>query len=425
MNLNQMVLMITSVLAACIQHRLITSFFEEKAAGKCRERISYILYGCFLYLILLKVPIPGFLLIFSMLSIFLLTLNYSGNLKKHLLVTIYVFLICFCTEILFMLFFEYQKVFIFQVHKIHSIYSNIFVKGITYIFAVILSQKKVYAKIKNEIPASYWIGIISLPIATLILSLLFLEGASETGQKNLIFAILLLIFINVIGFQLYLRMIELLQENSKRKMIRTQTEYYANQLKMMQEENRKMASLRHDMKNHLFMLRSLYEKKENVLPEEYIHELLVKISEKRAVCATGNIVVDSILNYKLAELEKDGVDLSLDLCIPPELSLSDVDLTTILGNLTDNAVAAVRETEKKKILRIRLHYEQGRLILKMENSYRKLSKSRDGKLQTTKKDRSDHGIGLESVKETIEKYQGDMEIEYDEEIFTVFVILYC
>ena len=44
---------------------------------------------------------------------------------------------------------------------------------------------------------------------------------------------------------------------------------------------------------------------------------------------------------------------------------------------------------------------------------------------TTKSDKAEHGIGLESVRYTVEKYHGTVEIEKKESIFKVTVFMYA
>ena len=71
-----------------------------------------------------------------------------------------------------------------------------------------------------------------------------------------------------------------------------------------------------------------------------------------------------------------------------------------------------------------LDHNKGRLILQIENSYKNIVKSQ-GKLQTTKKEKQGHGIGLDSVREVSERYNGIIQIDYENNLFIVVVILYC
>ena len=92
-------------------------------------------------------------------------------------------------------------------------------------------------------------------------------------------------------------------------------------------------------------------------------------------------------------------------------------------NLLDNSVRAIKEADKKE-LHITLKYKKGRLILQIRNSYKNISVSQ-GRFQTTKKEKQGHGIGLESVREVAERYNGIIQIDYEDSLFIVVVILYC
>ena len=169
------------------------------------------------------------------------------------------------------------------------------------------------------------------------------------------------------------------------------------------------------------MLKSLYEKGEIDSYRDYLDTLLSKIDKKEEVCKSGNLVVDSIINYKLRNI--NDINLYIDVCIPKKLEISDVDMTVVLGNLLDNAIRAVKEADRKK-LQITMRYNKGRLILQIENAYKNIIKSQ-GKLQTTKKEKQGHGIGLENVREVVERYDGIIQIDCKDNMFVVMAILYC
>ena len=143
------------------------------------------------------------------------------------------------------------------------------------------------------------------------------------------------------------------------------------------------------------------------------------------MCKSGNIIVDSIINYKLKEIVNTSI--CVDVCIPEKLTISDMDLTSMLGNLLDNSLRAIEEVNengKKSVLCLNLNYTKGRLMLRIENSYLAV-KVFQGKFQTTKKEQKGHGIGLESVKEVVSKYNGILKISCEKDLFIVEAVLYC
>jgi hypothetical protein len=46
-------------------------------------------------------------------------------------------------------------------------------------------------------------------------------------------------------------------------------------------------------------------------------------------------------------------------------------------------------------------------------------------LQTTKRDKESNEIGIEIVRNTVDKYNGTVQINFVDNIFSVSVVLYC
>lgn len=421
MSLVHSVFIVSNILGTISIFKLITIFFERENINQYIELLSYFIYYISSVLFFIIFPVPVVLLLFNIISIFIITLNYAGTLKRHITATVYVYLIIFGIEIVCMSLFEYKKIFIFKIQELHSVYLIICVKVLVYVISLILSERKFNIKKLGDISVIYWIGVVSIPVSSLVIMVLFLNIAVGSEQLQILIALIFITIINIVSFQLYNQIISIMQERNKKIVLHKQEESYLQQLKMIQANNENISLIRHDMQNHLFMLKSLYEKGEIDSYQSYFDTLLYKINKKKELCKSGNLVVDSIINYKLRNI--NDINLYIDVCIPKKLEISDVDMTVVLGNLLDNAVRAVKESDRKE-LKINLKYKKGRLILQIENSYKNIVKSQ-GKLQTTKKEKQGHGIGLESVREVTERYNGIMQIDYLDKMFIVVVILYC
>ena len=317
--------------------------------------------------------------------------------------------------------FEYKKIFIFRVQELHSAYLIICTNILVYIVSIILSERKFSIKKSGDVSGLFWVGVVSIPVASLVIMLLFLNIATGHEQLQILIALLSVTIINIVSFQLYSYVVFAMQEINRKLILQKQEESYLQQLKMIQTDNENISLIKHDIQNHLFMLKSLYERGETDSYKQYLDTLLSKINRKEEVCKSENLVVDSIINYKLKNIGE--VNLYIDVCIPKKLQISDVDMTALLGNLLDNSVRAIKEADKKE-LHITLKYKKGRLILQIRNSYKNISVSQ-GRFQTTKKEKQGHGIGLESVREVAERYNGIIQIDYEDSLFIVVVILYC
>lgn len=71
-----------------------------------------------------------------------------------------------------------------------------------------------------------------------------------------------------------------------------------------------------------------------------------------------------------------------------------------------------------------IKYIKGRLILTIDNSYNGILNKKEGELFTTNIDKENHGIGLQNVKSVLEKYNGNIDFEYDNSNFHTIVSMY-
>lgn len=425
MRLVHSVFVITNTLGVISIFKLISIFFERQDINKKIEFISYSLYFVLSSLVFIFLPIPLLMLFFHIISIFALTFNYEGTIKSRITATIYVYLIIFAVEIIFMSLFDHRKIFVFKAQELHSIYLIICVRAVVYIVSLILSGKKNNLIKYKNISIGYWTGVISIPIASLFVIIMFLNIANVTEHKQILFVVSALIMINLVSFQLYNYTLTMLQEKNKKNILQKQNSSYLQQLRIIQADNANMSLIRHDIKNHLFALKSLYEKGDIDSFKDYFNCILSNIDMEEKLCNSGNIIVDSMINYKLKGVA--NTDISVDVFIPEKLDISDMDITVILGNLLDNALRAIKKVKERgeeSKLHLNLNYTKGRLILRIENSYLNVNLVR-GNFLTTKKDKKGHGLGLESVKEVLSKYDGVLQITCDKGIFIVEAVLYC
>ena len=110
-------------------------------------------------------------------------------------------------------------------------------------------------------------------------------------------------------------------------------------------------------------------------------------------------------------------------CALPILRLRSFDLNVLLGNLLDNAIDASMQTEEKK-LNITIKLDKGVLFLYICNSCQRIADGRSGFLETTKEDKTNHGIGLKNVRQIVEKYHGDLAFQYENNFMETDVMMY-
>lgn len=172
--------------------------------------------------------------------------------------------------------------------------------------------------------------------------------------------------------------------------------------------------IHHDMKNHLLALRGCIGSDQAA--GQYLNQLMDELTAFEVPAYTGNPILDGLLADKCRIARSDGIDLTLQIGYWPGGLLSDPDTTVIFGNLLDNAIEASRQVEDPELRSILLKTAAaaGGVCITVSNYFagRQGAPRAAGALPpTTKADRAAHGIGLGSVKRSLEKYGGALTLE--------------
>ena len=205
-------------------------------------------------------------------------------------------------------------------------------------------------------------------------------------------------------------------------------EFYFSQCQLMQESVEQIKSIRHDMKLHLATVKDYTANNKTIEATEYLGSLLGDIGETEVYSDTGNIAFDSIINFKLKNAVEDNVKLDIKVFVPPVLNIEVADVVTILGNLLDNALDAVAKVGDKRI-KLNIESIKGNLFIMIENTFDGEIKYRPGKDESekviiTRKKICEHGHGLNNVRKSASKYDGQMNINHEGNVFSVGILLY-
>ena len=188
--------------------------------------------------------------------------------------------------------------------------------------------------------------------------------------------------------------------------------------------------VRHEMKNHMTNIKGLAGAGEYGEIEDYIRRMDETMQELEYKYVTGNAVTDVIINDKWRRAEKAGIRFDADFRYGGEIPA--FDLGIILNNLLDNAIEACEKLESGKgFIRLMLKRKKQFLLLEVENSFDGTAPVQtDGglTLPTTKQSTlpgiiTEHGIGLENVRDVAERYFGGVNIKVKGDVFHVTVML--
>ncbi len=422
MSIYEIIFIITIPIYLISIYKINYCLLGERIYSKKIEISSYLIYALSLSFIYMTVRIPIVLLIFNFISFFLISLNYYGKILKRVVCTFSLYIFLFIIEISITVLTGYLKITAYEISEYNSIIGIILARILMLVLTYLLHKYK-KSKIKNfPVPIYYYIAHIFILAGVLYLFLVSLENELLSTTQVAISSIIVL-FVNGVIIFVDEKICDTMVINNERNLLKQQNISYENQADIMNKSLLTIKSLKHDIKNHIITLKSLYNNGKHELFDDYTDKILSEICGNKIFSHSDNFIVDSILNFKLQELDDLQVSIKLDISIPQNLNILAYDLTVILGNLLDNAITAIRQTKYDKKLNLCMHVTKGSLVILIDNTYNGRLNSLGGKLKTTKVLKETHGIGLQNVQNTILNYNGELQINYTKDIFSVAVLI--
>lgn len=180
---------------------------------------------------------------------------------------------------------------------------------------------------------------------------------------------------------------------------------------------------RHDYRNHIQTMKSYASSGDMEAIKSYLNELDTDLSTVDTVIKTGNKMTDAIINSKISLAKSKKIVVKADAHIPVALTVSELDLCIIIGNLFDNAIEASLEIpEEQRIIRVYMDMKNTQLYMSFTNfTAHGKQKKQNGRFSTSKGD--GHGFGLVRVDDIVERYGGYLSRNSEDGAFTTEILL--
>lgn len=291
--------------------------------------------------------------------------------------------------------------------------------NIMYLWLIGIMHKVINKKIKN-LPLKYWILIVIIPITSIFLLQTILNSFIEYSVINywlLGISLAGVIYINIAMFNFF--------ESYENKM----RIKYLESLKHQQEENYKLLALsykqvrefKHDIENQFSVLSDMLKSGDNDAAIQYIDKLNSFVRLANRVCFTGNNAVDSIVNIKGSLAKTYDIDFICKINIKTSIKTDELELCRIIGNGLDNAIeGCLRSNAENKHIMLYINEEREKLFLVITNTSEEVDVSN---LSSTKADSEFHGIGVSSIKSSVERLGGLVKFGFEDEIFEVTIMV--
>lgn len=214
------------------------------------------------------------------------------------------------------------------------------------------------------------------------------------------------------------------EEKLQKEMLSAQIEDTRRHVKQVESLYHDIRSLKHDMANHVTILEQLYEKNEVKQAKEYTDHLKNTLYDVTGQVKSGNPVTDVILSEYREKAEKKGVAFETSYFYPKSAQLDVFDVSVILSNALENALAAAERVQEAPYIKIRSYRKDNAYMIEVANSAKEeLTINPDTGLPVTKKQTEGHGYGLSNIRRAAEKYYGGIDLQYEKDQFKLVVML--
>ena len=196
------------------------------------------------------------------------------------------------------------------------------------------------------------------------------------------------------------------------------------------EHLKELRVFRHDFKNRIIGLKALLDNGKYDEAKEYLNSLeqLFDITEKGDISYSNNTLIDAILQNTAYKCKKESIRFDAEVILSEnELSLSQIDICSLFGNLCDNAFEAQSgKNLSDAFISITTSRREKWIIITVENRYDGITlNNSEGKITTSKNDKENHGFGLNIIKNIVESINGaKVLIEQDAEnkVFSISLV---
>lgn len=295
----------------------------------------------------------------------------------------------------------------------------------------ILIQIMVVIKNKSRSSDSGDISIVLLMV-TLVASLTvfmtyYIFGVeSNVNSKETVWAItssIILVSSDILILWVNIRINERKAENERIKIQLEQEKADARYYKLENEKNESLEILRHDMNNHL---NTMLDMETNSDLKDYITSIMEQYNIKKRTTFSNNNVLNGLISEYSSKCYMENIEFVVDIRPGTIDDIAATDIVALFGNILSNAYEAAKQCEKinGKYIELVVKRKHETTLIKCVNSCAVPPKIIGGKFISIKKDTNrKHGYGMKSIDKIVNKYHGSHIEQFDENEFTISIIL--
>lgn len=371
------------------------------------EYISFMIISYFISNNILRIVIT--LLLFTIVSCF----GYKGQILYKLFLSMLFWIFLNSTE--FICLFLITHIYRFKSLEIPFITPVIIISKLL-IFIMLILVKKFFLLKTTHLYKYDWFILFLFPIYSVTIILILYDNYIKTNFINdisifiaffsLIFNIVLLLFLENFfdkrKFEIENQTLTLRIRNEEDK------------IKTLQESQFQLKKQAHDFENHLDTILKLLQNSNFEPIEDYIRKLSRDVAIHQEKIITGNVYIDTILTHKYYESINKNINITFDINDFTNFSIMEPhDIVSLISNTFDNAIESCIHCTDFKEIEIQLKYNNEEMLYSISNTVPSpVYIDINATTISTKSDISNHGYGMNIIKDIIKQYNGHINYSY-------------
>lgn len=307
---------------------------------------------------------------------------------------------------------------IYQEFSLYRVLAIISSKTLLLLFVIIIN--KLFSK-KRTLQRRYLFILFGVTtvmfFVTVLITFMEIKNKAVNSVISILFFAVMLILLMIIFFGTF-KLTEYYENQEELKLTTLKNQMLEKSMSETEQTFMIWKKSMHDYKHNIANLMSLANNNDIEGIKQYLQSENKLLSKKLFYYKTGNDTVDTILNIKQRAAESKGITFIITAEIPDNCIVKSAHFASILGNLLDNAIEASID-EESPFVEVKIKPVKSYLMIVVSN---KCTKS-NIELKTTKSDKQLHGIGINSVKQTVKEYKGTFLTDHTDGIFNAEIMI--
>ncbi|MDR1567311.1 MAG: GHKL domain-containing protein [Streptococcaceae bacterium] len=261
------------------------------------------------------------------------------------------------------------------------------------------------------------IGILFL--ATIILNFFLRDMVfvDEFSMPALVFVIITTILLSVFVLILFLAQGQFYATVHQLELENQSINGQIAQFELTKKAREQIIRIQHDLKNDYLVMIGMLECGESENVSQLLRKKLKNIDDSDFFY-TNHSVLNFLLNHRCNEAKKRSIDLKITVLLADSVRLDNQVLAVVLGNLLDNAFAAVLRNEKgNQWVQLEIKSKSGYLWIRVANRFN------TNELKSRQKRQLD-GWGIHNIKRVVADKNGLYESRVKDDLYETTIIFF-